>query len=73
MVFMKKNESFNIQSKLFDQVRTALGPEESLECQIANSNLISQVNTKERTKYFNAMTHLVDDFKQQFQHIIETR
>lgn len=30
MVFMKKNESFNIQSKLFDQVRTALGPEESL-------------------------------------------
>lgn len=44
-----------------------------LECQIANSSLISQVNTKERTKYFNAMTQLVNDFKQQFQFIIETR
>jgi hypothetical protein len=44
-----------------------------LDCQIANSSLISQVNTKERNKYFNAMVNLVDDYKWQFQHIIESR
>lgn len=44
-----------------------------LDCQIANSSLISQVNTKERNKYFNAIVNLVDDYKLQFQHIIESR
>lgn len=44
-----------------------------LDCQIANASLISQVNAKERNKYFNSALHLVEDYKLQFQHIIETR
>jgi len=44
-----------------------------LDCQIANSSLISQVNTKDRTKYFNATANLVDEFKVQFNQLIQAK
>jgi hypothetical protein len=44
-----------------------------LDCQIANSSLISQVNNKERTKYFNSTAHMVDEIKVQFNQLIQVK
>lgn len=53
-----------------DYVRDSFG---ILECQIANSSLISKVNNKERTKYFKELNTMALGYKGQFQQLIKKK